>query len=89
MVSDSGANTMVATEDDLKELWHRLLQTFLRYMRETPYQDLDPKYLNVIRAFLKDNGLDAEGSHQMDVEESLKRLSGMDLPFNLEPPKLQ
>lgn len=78
----------MATEDRLKEVWGLLLAECLRYLKETPPEQYQAQYLNVIRAFLRDNDITIDGNHLLDVQQSLAKLAALDLPFPKVTPKL-
>ena len=79
--------TSAATEDDLKTLWKLMLDHCKDYMNLPP-EKRDWKHMLVIRAFLKDNGMTVDSAHVEDVRESLKKLTGIVLPFPTEEAKL-
>lgn len=85
--TSTAASTTLATtpKERLQLLWGLVLQHCIQYMLTTPPKNIRADYLNAIRAFLKDNGIDADAAHRDDVQTSLKKLESLQLPFNGNP----
>lgn len=81
----SAATLATTPKERLQLLWGLVLQHCIQYMLTTPPKNIRADYLNAIRAFLRDNGIDADAVHRDDVKSSLKKLESLQLPFNGNP----
>lgn len=79
------ATSSTASIATLQTLWGLMLQQCTWYLEHTPAGDIRADYLNVIRSFLRDNGIDADAVHRDDVRKSLAELSDLKLPFGSNP----
>jgi hypothetical protein len=70
-----------ANREQLEELHGLLTQTLLAYMANTPPNKRRASMLEVIRSFLKDNGIIKNLEACQDVAESLGELTSLDVPF--------
>lgn len=76
----STSATPIATP--LHRLWALTLAACIDYLEQTPKGSIKADWLNVCRGFLRDNGIDAEVTSRLDVQQSLKKLQSLNLPFN-------
>lgn len=70
-----------APREQLQELHRLLCGIFLDYLRTTPPERRRASMLEVIRSFLRDNGIQKDMTLQEDVQTSLESLADMDIPF--------
>lgn len=70
-----------APRDQLQELHRLLCTTFLDYLQTTPPERRRASMLEVIRSFLRDNGIQKDLTLHEDVQTSLQSLSSLDIPF--------
>lgn len=75
------ATSSTASIATLQTLWGLMLQQCIWYLEHTPPGDIRAEMLQVIRSFLRDNGIDADAAHRNDVQTSLKKLESLQLPF--------
>lgn len=73
--------TGAAPRDQLQKLHALLCETFLDYFQTTPPERRRASMLEVIRSFLKDNGIQKDLTLHRDVQTSLESLSSLDIPF--------
>lgn len=79
-LSEEQKHTGPATREQLWQLWQLLLDTFISDMGNPNYE-LRASYLDVVRAFLRDNGMTLNGMALVDARKSLSDLSMLSLPF--------
>lgn len=73
--------TTAAPQESLRELHRLLCTTFLDYLQTTPPERRRASMLEVIRSFLRDNGIQKDLTLHGDVQASLQSLSSLDIPF--------
>ena len=73
--------TRRATREDLKELHGLLCESIFAYMRGVPPGKHKPAMLELIRQFLRDNGITKNLQSAQDVSESLEELTDLSIPF--------
>ena len=71
----------LGTREQLQELHGILVESLLTYMKDTPPQKRRAAVLDIIRAFLKDNGITKNLNSAKDVATSLEELSSLSIPF--------
>ena len=71
----------LGTREQLQELHGILVESLLTYMKDTPPQKRRSAVLDIIRAFLKDNGITKNLNSAKDVATSLEELSSLSIPF--------
>lgn len=76
--------TNKASREDLHEL-HHLLTLHFTEMMKTP-ENLNASAFNVIRQFLKDNGIRKDVVRAEDIKSSLEALVDAEVPFLPEFP---
>jgi hypothetical protein len=69
-----------ATHEDLYDLWFQLRDSLVEGMAATPSPRAS--FLDVVRAFLRDNGISAQGMTKQDMAAAMQDLS---LPFGPPP----
>lgn len=70
-----------APREQLQELHRLLAGTFLDYLTKTPQDECTASMLEVIRSFLRDNGITKDLTSYADVQSSLGSLTSLDIPF--------
>lgn len=70
-----------ATREDLQEIHRLLTEAFFRYLQETPRENQRASMFEVIRSFLRDNGITKDLNLHKDVQTSLVSLASLDIPF--------
>jgi hypothetical protein len=74
--------TRAASKEALEALWRALLDSLLRYLRETPPEARRASMLAVVRDFLKDNNVVLpSGATNEDLRKAAERLANIKLPF--------
>lgn len=69
------------TREQLRDLHSILTETLLLYMTTTPPEKRRAGMLEVIRAFLKDNGVTKNIESARDVSSTLESINDIELPF--------
>ncbi len=70
-----------ATREDLQELHTCLTDVFLQWMRGADRNQMKAFQLEVLRKFLRDNGVAKNLATAKDIQSSLADLRSLDIPF--------
>lgn len=70
-----------ATREQLEDLHRQFAETLLAYLHDTPPEKRRSAMLEVIRGFLKDNGITRGLRSVADMKQTLTELTELDLPF--------
>ena len=75
------AESKAATRAQLWELHAAVLDALLAYFANPPEGGITAAWVNVARAFLRDNNIIVDGVNLADVRRSLGELHALSLPF--------
>lgn len=78
---DAPEQTGRTPREKLQELHGVLCDRFLDYAKNTPPGKIRASMIEVIRGFLKDNGITKNLAQAKDVAASLEELSDIGIPF--------